>query len=293
MSLIVQRHPPSLAQTPKHCFLVAEPLDADTEYVPRFCFEAKIDFADVRSGLRETCGVCSAVDLTPLDEEILWTEDMVWSIDPARIQSDPPPQGRVSALPEFIDVHAVAQAETHFVRYLLRYFKLRIYRNFALNVYSNSTEKLPDFTARCRDLLGESFRHDLDALHDVFDRNHEQIKGKYLGTTEWEGSDSSSPSSQLKSILHRSSERIAQMFLRAELDLGPPLPAPSCGCSTGLEMEERLCSLEADAYRAIGRLLATWQDKAYNIDEYVVHPSLKDVHLSRTRILWMPRGDVR
>ncbi len=290
----MQPHTPTPASRLKHCFLTGGvSFGAGTEYAPRLYFEAKIDFADVRSGLRETCSVCSAVDMFPLDEGVLWTEDMVRPVDPAQIHSEPPREAKFHAIPDFLDAQAVALAETQYLHFLLRYFKVRIYRNFTLNVYSGPAESLSDFTVRCRELLRESFRKELDRLQEVFVRSIEQIRGKYLKTSRWEEYDSPSRSLQLKDIVHQSLDRIAQLFLQAELDLGSCSPAPACRCAARLELEERLCSLEEDAYRAIGRLVATWQDRVRNIDEYIVRPNLKDIHLARTRILWVPDGRSR
>ena len=46
----------------------------------------------------------------------------------------------------------------------------------------------------------------------------------------------------------------------------------------------------ADVRRDIGRLLNSYQEKVRNIDEYIIHPGLKDLHLVRRCILWMPAG---
>ena len=289
----MQRHPARSAVKLKHYFLPTEPLKSDVEYVPRYYFEAKIDFADVRSGLRKTCSVSKAVDIFPIEEDALWTEDMVWAVNPAMIRTQVPQHARLSVLPEFVDAPAVGKAETQFLRYLLRYIKIRVYRNFALNVYSGPGENLEEFTARCVDLLTGSFRQDLDKLYEVFDRSLEQIKGKYLKTREWTDFDPPQRALQLNSTLRRSSERIAQLFLRADLNLKPITPGPSWSSPVKLDLEERLHLLEGNAHHAIGQLLGAWQDKVRNIDEYIVHPNLKDIDLIRTCILWMPDSELK
>jgi hypothetical protein len=258
------------------------------EYVAHLYFEAKIDFADVRSGLRETCSVSNAVGIYPFDEEALWIEDMVRGVEPSSIRASAPRQVRLHPLPEYVDADAIARAETRYLQYLLRYFKRRIYRNFVLNVYSSSDETAEDFMARCLEMFSEPFRLELDNLREVFKRRLEQVKERYQKLIDWGEFDPPRRSSPFQSILHKASERIEKIFLRAELNLKPMPSIPVHANPSKFELEERLHSLEMEAYEAIGRLLSAYQEKVRNIDEYIVHPNLKDVHLVRTCILWMP-----
>ncbi|HYK88597.1 MAG TPA: hypothetical protein VE398_07495 [Acidobacteriota bacterium] len=242
--------------------------------------------------MRETCGISSAVDIFPLDAEFQWTEDMVQTVDPACIQMEVPERARLAPLPELVNSEIVAQAETHFLQYLLRYYKLLIYRNFALNLYSNPGETLKDFTSRCVEILGESFRLDLDQLREVFDRKLSQAKGKYIKLKEQGEFDPPQHPMQFKGVLHQVSERIAQMFLSAELNLqAVPYTRPLQPSPGTPELEDRLNSVEMEAHNSINQVLSTYQDRARNIDEYIVRPNLKDIHLVRSCILWVPAGE--
>ncbi len=284
-----QRYPANAPTKIKHCYLkLSEPSCASAEYVPRFYFEVKIDFADVRSGVRETFSVSNAIHIIPFDEETLWTKDMVTDVDPVQVQTSAPEHIVLGRLPEFVDAAFIALAETQYLQYLLRYFRLRIYRNFALNLYSHSGQSLEDFTARCLDMLAEPFGHDLDNLHEVFERKIEQVKGKYIKLKELGEFDIPRPGMQFKSILHEVSERIAQMFVSSGLNLNPEGPAPIHPDTHQPELAERLDSLEAEARQSIQQLQITYRDKVRNIDEYTVHPNLKDIHLVRSCILWVP-----
>ncbi len=289
MSLDSQRYPAGKPLAVKHCFLCGS-AGQGVELSPHLYFEAKIDFADVRSGVRQTCGISNAVDILPLDSDFLWTEDMVRSVDPSCVQIGIPDHPVLRPLPEFVDADVLAQAETQFIHYLLRYFKLLIYRNFALNLYSIPGESLAEFTARCVDMLGEPFRLDLDKLREVFDRELEQAKGKYFRLKEQGEFDFPLYPIQFKSILHEVSERIAQMFVSTELTLNPVSDDLLPQKREMPELEERLSSLEMEAHNSVSRLLSVYQEKARNIDEYIVRPNLKDIHLVRSCILWMPSG---
>ncbi len=291
MTSIVQSSPPDAAGRIKHYYLDPPGTpDLHIDYVPRFYFEARIDFADVRSGLRETRSVSHAVEILPAESDLIWTEDMVWTVDPASLRSSPPGQAVLAALPGGADADAVSRAEINFLRFLLRYYKIRIYRNFALNIYSSQGESLQDFIARCRDTLSGGFRRDVDDLHEVFQRKIEQLKGKYLKLKDLGEFEQSIPTVQYKSMLHEISEQVAQMFLGAELSMNPVSAAPPREHTVRHDLEERLLSLEQEARQSIGRLVSTYQEEVRNIDEYIIHPSLKDIHLVRSCILWMPAG---
>ena len=54
------------------------------------------------------------------------------------------------------------------------------------------------------------------------------------------------------------------------------------------ELEEQLFSLELEAQYEIHKLLSSYGEKAQTIDEYIIHPNLKDIHFVRSCILWMP-----
>ena len=289
MPLNNQRYPSNAPVKVKHYYLI--PRDAVhewLEYVPRFYFEAKIDFADVRSGVRESCSVSHAVHIMAFDGDTVWTRDMVMDVDPALIQTSVPEHVTLRPLPEFVDADAIARAEIQYLQYLLRYCRMRIYRNFALNLYSNSGQTLGDFTLRCVEMLAEPFRHDLDNLHEVFERKLEQIKRKYIKLKELGEFDVPNPTVQFKTILHEVSERIAQMFVSTGLNLDPECVIPVHADLSQPELAERLDSLEAEARNSIEQLLNSYREKVRNIDEYTVHPNLRDIHLARSCILWIP-----
>ena len=50
-----------------------------------------------------------------------------------------------------------------------------------------------------------------------------------------------------------------------------------CADSTRPDLEQALESLEIDARLDIRRLLNSYQDRVRNIDEYIIHPGLKDL----------------
>jgi hypothetical protein len=213
---------------------------------------------------------------------------MIRDVDPAKIISSIPDSCHCTNLPDFIDVGFISRMETQFVQYLLRSFVTGIYRNSALNIYSLSGESRAEFAGRCLDLFASPMRKELDLLHDVFKRRLEQLKEKYLASNESSGLEQARMESQDRDIFSRYSDYIAELFQRSNLGAYHPIE-PFPNSSVMRELEERLAALGFEAQNAIMKLNNSYEEKARALDEYTLHPNLKDIHFVRTCILWMPK----
>ncbi len=273
-----------------HWYLGAD-ADRAAEYAPLFYLEAKIDMADVRSGFRESLSVNRAFDIVPLEGDALWTEDMVYPVDPSLMMSKPPHGAKLLPLPDFITREHLQWVERQFVSYLLRHFEVRIFCNHALNLYSAAGESRADFEFRCLEAQERSFRQDLDNLREVFERRIEQSRERYLRIERWGDPEPDRIATQIRNRIHETSERIADLFIRAELGRNPS--ACSRSGSAGGELDERLAWIEAAASEAVRHLMADYLGKAGDLDEYAVRPNLKDIHVSAVSILWVPVGTFR
>jgi hypothetical protein len=271
----------------KQLYLEKEDSRTSVEYSPFFYVEAKIDFNDVRTGFRSTVSLSKALQIYLITSDMIWADDMIQDVDPQKLTTIAPDAARHCRLPDFIDAGFISQMETQFIQYLLRTYKARIYRNFELDVYSIAGESQTEFAARCLDLLDGSERRELDALQDVFKRKLEQIKQKYLGSSASDNLELAKLDSQSRDIFSSYSERIAELFLQPERGLitsatGLFLPQKN------LELEERLLSLVLEAQQVIAKLWDSNREKARAVDEYILHPNLKDIHFVRSCILWIP-----
>jgi hypothetical protein len=288
MPLNPQDHQLHTADKVKYLFLAAEDQwNTGTEYLPHLYIEARIDFCDVRTGFRETVSLSKALEIYSDSADLLWADDMIRDVDPQKLTSFAPDHARLRSLPEFVDANFISRMETQFLQYLLRSFVTTVHRNFTLDIYSFSGETPHDFILRCRELLDGPMRRELDLLREVFNRKLEQITAKYLHADYSGQLEDAKADSQNNDIFFRYSERIAELFLDAE-----PMPhsfAESLHYSPDMqELEEQLIFVELDARRAIAKLEDSYAEKARSIDEYILHPNLKDIHFVRSCILWMP-----
>jgi hypothetical protein len=277
----------------KHFYLLdaRPPPEVEPEYAPRLYFEAKIDISDVRSGIRDTCSVNLSVEIWPMDADVLWTRDMLLPVDSSFVEPGFPETQRLRKLPEFVDESYLSRVETLFLSYLIRYFEIKVYRNSALKIYSNPLESLEDFKKRCIDMLSEAFRGELYDLQHVFVRKLEQVREKYQRASQGfdPGLDFEAVkvASHWKSRMHQTSERITDLFLGTELNLKDVSDFPSSRVAA-TDLDQRLLALEIEAEQETQRLMHSYQNLVQTIDDYTIHPNLKDIHLVRTCILWMP-----
>lgn len=272
----------------KHLFLETGCAEgAAPECLPHLYVESRIDFSDVRTGFRDTVSLSQALEIYPDESGLLWADDMIRDVDPRRLKPFVPDPARMESLPAFVDADFISRTEIQYLQHLLRSFKSRIYRNFTLNLYSAPGESSHDFIRRCEELLDGPMRGELDSLREVFDRRLGQIVQKYLKAGDSDRLEQARIDSQNKDTYSRYAERVAGLFLQAGASFRPPAASPPNG--SGLrEIEEKLSSLEFEAYRAIVNLKDSYAEKARSIDEYILHPNLKDIHFVRTCILWMP-----
>jgi hypothetical protein len=272
----------------KQLFQPVDALNAGAEWIPFFCVEARIDFNDVRTGFRETVSLCKALEIYSDNADLLWTDDMIRDVDLRCLAPSIPAGIHLGILPDFVNSNFLAQMENQFVQYLLRSYEAKIFRNFDLNVYSESGESRAEFCRRCLELFDGRKRYELDRLLDVFNRKLEQVKQKYLGVTESGGLEQTRSESRNRAVFSRYSEQMAEFFNSAEIKLkpvtGPPPQNPDIP-----ELEERLATLDWEVHQEISKLKDSFLEKANAIDEYLLHPNLKDIHFVRSCILWMPR----
>jgi len=289
MSLKSEKHSPHPIDELRSLFFEPEdPGKPEIEYFPCFYVEARIDFNDVRTGLRETVSLSKALEIYSNHAEMLWVEDMIRDVDLQKASTSLPDSVRLSPLPDFVDANFLSRMETQFIQYLMRSYATTVHRNYALNIYSLAGETRDDFALRCRELLDSPKRKELDLLHDVFKRRLEQAKEKYLLIDEPHGLELARTESQNKSIFSQYSERIDEQFQRGESqpNSDPEASRPSSGIQ---ELEERLMSLELEAQQEIKKLQDSYGEQVLTLDEYKLHPNPKDIHFVRSGVLWMPQ----
>ena len=255
------------------------------EFNPYLLLEARIDFNDVRTGLSETYGIHRVVPIPENLSEPNW--DSIMDADPESLDTSPPEGASFGEFPAHVDASFVSWIETRFLEYLLRTFTVQIYRNHYLRMYSGSGESENDFIIRCIDFIQAPMFSEFDTMLEVFKRKLARLSQKYLVEENSEDIDKIKTASRNRELFHHISERISALFLRTEFSIqrvtrpkGHPLHVH--------ELEERLQALHFEAQETVTRILDFYEEKVKSVDEYRLHPTLKDIHFVRSFILWAP-----
>jgi hypothetical protein len=134
-------------------------------------------------------------------------------------------------------------------------------------------------------------REELSRLRVLFNRMQEQLKEKYLGIGEAELPESAALTTEItdRDIYSRYAERIASLFLNAASETAAA-ETDVQRMDKKSELEERFIALIAEARRKIALLRERCEKKMEIIDEYILRPNLKNIHCTRSGILWIPRS---
>ena len=97
----------------------------------------------------------------------------------------------------------------------------------------------------------------------------------------------SSRSALVIELFNRIAERISALCLRTEFSI-QRVRKPEGAFSHKHEFDERLEALHFEAQEAVARILDVYEEKVRSVDEYILHPTMKDIHFVRCFILWMP-----
>ena len=276
----------------KNLFWISRsPAEQELEYCPRLYLEAKIDFNDVRTGFQETCNINITVEIPSGRLDPFWDLDAIRDIHPENLCQDVPLNVCFSSLPAHVDKPFISWIETKFIQYLLRNFTVKVYRNFSLDEYSFSGETRNDFIIRCLELNKAPMHREFDLLHEVFNRKLERLQQKYLGKEDSQDLEPYKTDLQNRELFNRIQERISELFLRTEFNIQHIVS--SSGTAQGMnELQERLQATYFEAQEAVSRILDSYEEKTKSVDEYIIHPAMKDIHFVRSCVLWTPEGAI-
>src|SRR5262245_20933588 len=136
-----------------------------TEVRPRLIFDVKFDLRDMHTRNFESLEKSFVADLVPLDEDLLWTSDMVSEREGSYLRSNAeeirPPEA-------FSSLIARDVLEAKFLQYLLEHHKIMVRRNSHYDLYSSPSESLEEFLGRCMDRAYQDRAEDFRLLADRF-----------------------------------------------------------------------------------------------------------------------------
>ncbi len=246
----------------------------------RLLFDVRLDYRDVRSGVRG--GASHTLAAPPLvDSDLEWTEDMVQVVSESDlVEVEPPGPARWP--------HG---SEDQMQRFLLRSFRLGIWRNADLGIYSQPGETREDFRRRCIELLSDEQHAALQDLRQVYLRRILELEQRVLDSLEhpiWEGEQIDRRALEIRDAFSEIRETLSRYLLTPP---GEDLTIPEgAGWRNKLDVEsrERVEKFWMDLLpvwnRVRGRLL--W--RAGQIESYQVSLNHSDIDILPRGFLWPP-----
>lgn len=246
----------------------------------RLLFDVRLDYLDVRSGVR---GRASHLLAAPplVDSDLEWTGDLVETVPKTELVEIAPP--RPAGWP--------GGSEDQMRRFLLRSFRLGIWRNSALGVYSVPGETREDFLRRCIELLSDEQDEASQDIRQVYLRRILELERRALDSLEhplWEGEQVDRRAAEIRNAFSEIREIFSRYLLTPP---GPDLVLPAtAGWSEKLDAEsrERMEKLWTDLLLLLNRIRGRLLWRSRQIEAYTVSLSHSDIDIQPGGFLWPP-----
>ncbi len=245
--------------------------------LPSLLFQVKIDFQDVRTGCRISDDGYFRAEWLP-DAEMDWARDMVVRCGAVEFREIDPPRGL-----DWPD-----GAEERMLGYLARHYRVRVWRNPEVGIYSLPAEEKAEFVQRCRDALLPERSARMKKLREIFHHRYFELEQRLKEETLAgdEGTDfKQSRLARLESLFSEAKEGLSRWFvydgnqLIGEDELTWELRGQP-------EFQERIDALMADFATGFNRICSEFEEKASRIDEYEIPINRGAIDILSTGILW-------
>ena len=243
---------------------------------PALVFEVNMQLQDVQSGYRKSAnGFFKASWLE--DRELGWAQDMVCKIEEPNLEEITPPSEL--QWPDF--------SEEKIIRHLVRYFRCPIWKNYALGIYSHSSESREEFIQRCRDQSSDQRFGQMKKFQDVLFRRFLELREKLIKDTvegDWD-----------EGWKRRRRIRIRELFSVVQHDLSR-WTADDQDSTLPIEvdwrvqedpaLQDRLNDLGEEFAASIGRIHKESEQESNQIEVYEVPITFSQIEIVSKGIIW-------
>ncbi len=244
---------------------------------PALLFEIQIDFHDVRSGARVTDYGFWIGPLVEEADDPLWTEDMVCRTSPQDLMAV---DGRdVVEWPE--------SADPLMQGYLQRFYRISIWKNPGLGLYSETAETREEFAGRCRDAVRGQRSAQLRRLGEVFLHRFVELQGRaerIIEQQDWDDRLRATTLDGVTALFSRVREETSRWMADEDAPGEAQWRLPSLP-----EIEERLQELAADLHSGGRAIREEFEARALEIEPHEVRVTSHAVRIVSRNILWQPR----
>ncbi len=244
---------------------------------PSLLFQVKIDFQDVRTGGRIFDEGCFRAEWLP-DAQMDWARDMVVRCDDVDLREIDPP----------LRLQWPDGAEERLLAFLARHYRVRVWRNPELGLYSSPGEEHTEFVQRCREALLAERNAPMRTLREIFHHRYFELEQRLKTETlaGEEGSDlKQNRLARLESVLSEVKEGFNRWFVEeGNQQIRTDDLTREYRCEPGFQ--ERIDGLINDLAARFNRIVSEFEEKASRIDEYEIPINRGAVDVLFVGILW-------
>jgi hypothetical protein len=207
-----------------------------------------------------------------------WTRDLV-----ERVES--------SSLQECSPLHSISWpevADKKLLRYLLQFYRIPLWKNYRLVLYSTPGESKKDFIRRCISAQRDERNVALQKVKDIFLRRFLELEQKFLQITEdddlgIEGRDQAL--SRIRDLFSDFRDGFSRCFLNDSL---VPLEETDLDWTGNvrIDFQERIDKLRADFVAQYNEVVRSNRQKAECLEVYEVPLAYSHVDIVSRGVLW-------
>ncbi len=269
-------------------------------YRPALLAQAAVRYLDRKIGLDHDKTVTALATDVSSRGVIRWEEVLAERVEPASLDRAPAPEAQFANIEAPLnDAKILKELEKDFLDYIYYSAGLRLPSNPALNLVAQPDMTEGEFRNQCAEAAQEGREDEEDKLRDKYEKKIKSIKGKLAREERELAEDQAEAQARKIESYVGTAETLAgflgfgrkrsisatmskhRMTKRAEADIEES--------EEEIETFKRdLVEIEEELVQELEEIKERWGDAAAEIEETVITPYKKDIHLELFGVAWMP-----
>jgi hypothetical protein len=269
-------------------------------YRPTLFAQAAVRYLDRKIGLDSDTTVSTlSVDVSPRGT-VRWEENLTERIEPQSFDRAPAPEAQFADLGAPLnDAKILKDLESDFLDYIYHSAGLRLLSNPVLDLVAQPELTEGEFRKQCAEAAQERREAEEDGLRDKYEKKIERLEDKLVKEERELSEDQAEHQARKMEGYINIGETVAgflgvgrrrsisttmtkhRMTKKAEADIEESIEEIE-------ELKEDLAELEAELVEELEEIEERWGEAAAKIEEMVVQPFKKNIHLEHFGVAWMP-----
>ena len=270
-------------------------------YKPALLAQAAVRYLDRKVNLdHEETVTALAVDVSPRGV-VRWEEVLASRVAPESLDRTPAPESRFTDLEApLTDAKMIRNLEKDFLDYIYHSAGLRLPSNSTLNLVAKPGQTPAEFREHCADAAREARDADADKLKEKYEKKIKVIQDKLAREERELAEDQAELSARKMEEMAIHAENVLGLFSgsRSRRRVSSSLTKRRMTTRAKADVEEsleeietfkrELAELEDELADELEEINERWADVATDIEETVIAPYKKNIHLELFGVAWFP-----